>query len=1168
MKEPEQTKQDRIARDIFLHVVELQSAEERAAYLDGACRLDEDLRLRVEALLRSDASDSFLELPAMKIPMADATDSLPCEVSGSVIGSQNENSADPIDRLRVGPFDKLMAGRYKLLEKIGEGGMGVVYMAEQTEPVLRKVALKIIKLGMDTKQVVARFEAERQALALMDHPNIAKVLDGGTTETGRPYFVMELVQGIPITEFCDKNKLTTKERIELFLPVCQAIQSAHQKGIIHRDIKPNNVLVSFLHGEPVAKVIDFGIAKATNQKLTEKTLFTQFASMIGTPAYMSPEQAEMSVIDVDTRTDVYSLGVLLYELLTGTTPFPEKRLRSAGYGEMRRIIAEEEPEKPSTRMSTIEGELKTAVSRFRKADIPALQRDFKGDLDWIAMKCLEKDRRRRYETPSELAADLRRHLNDEPVSAAAPSSAYRFQKAWRRNKVVYTAGTAVFAALVIGISISVWQAISARHARDGEKLQRTLAEQSQKEAEANAQAAQRQQQAAERNERRAISLAEEMRLRSYVSDMKAAQVALDRSNFLRARMLLDRYLPQTGETDLRGLEWRYLWSLARGNERDKFDPHNGIASYAGYSPDGRFLATAGFDHKMKIWDAATHRPVTELEIGDLPADFNRMNFVPFSPDGKRFAAIQGGELKLWDTTTWSVVDHFGEAEYPVIFASRTNLLTARVGRITKIWNLETGQSQEVPPEKFPKGYAQPWALSPNGKLFAQSRNGSRLTLWKLPEVEKIVELEQSASNALLFSPSGKLLAQAGGCELRLWDVDARKIIAKTQAHPDRFVGLAFSPDGSLLATSGADQLVHLWSVPELTSVETYQGHINEIWKVNFSPDGRTLVSGGKERTIRFWDVSSRSAKGEETGGPEGALGLLDRVYIDSHTQSLTSLEKDDFFQYWKIDQGRLAPDIRLHVALRQSAVFSGDGKLYVNPTKGGYELFDSWTSQAIKKITINEGRVYRGPNTLSTDGKLLVGWAGPEDGWRILDIESEKEIARLPGPSTVAYGFRSAFSPDGRILAYPGPDWTFRLWDVAERKELAVLAGHTWTVRNCDFSHDGKLLVTTSWDGAARIWEAPSGKLHVPPLLGHVVSINSTAFTPDGRTLLTCGDDFTLRMWNVSTGQEMLLIPQISGMMLADGGDTMVFGIEGKPGSTLVSVPTLEEIDKIEAQGR
>ena len=308
-------------------------------------------------------------------------------------------------------------------------------MAEQTEPVRRKVAFKIIKLGMDTKHVVARFEAERQALALMDHSNIANVLDGGSTDSGRPYFVMELVQGVPITEFCEKNKLSTRERLDLFLPICHAIQSAHQKGVIHRDIKPSNVLVSLHHGEPMAKVIDFGIAKATHQRLTEKTLFTNYATMIGTPAYMSPEQVEMSTMDVDTRTDVYSLGVLLYELLTGTTPISEQRLRSVGYGEMQKIIAEEEPDKPSTRVSRI---TEQAV-KGRRTLAEDARHTLQGDLDWIVMKCLEKDRRRRYDTPNELAADVERHLEDRPVNARPPTWGYRFQKAWRRNKVAYAA---------------------------------------------------------------------------------------------------------------------------------------------------------------------------------------------------------------------------------------------------------------------------------------------------------------------------------------------------------------------------------------------------------------------------------------------------------------------------------------------------------------------------------------------------------------------------------------------------------------------------------------------------------------------------------------------------------------------------------------------------------
>jgi serine/threonine protein kinase len=423
---------------IYANALEKSTAEDRSAFLDQACADDVRLRERVERLLRAQPNvDSFLESPSPELISAASQTSI--EKPGTLIGP------------------------YKLLEQIGEGGFGVVYMAEQQEPIRRRVALKIIKPGMDTREVIGRFEAERQALALMDHPHIAHVLDAGATESGRPYFVMELVKGVPITEYCDQCNLTTRERLHLFVSVCQAIQHAHQKGIIHRDVKPTNVMIAMQDSKPMPKIIDFGVAKAINQRLTEQTLLTNFAQMIGTPLYMSPEQAEMSPLDVDTRSDIYSLGVLLYELLTGTTPFSKERLKEASYEELRHIIREEEPPKPSTRLSTL-GDLADTVAEHRRTDLRRLSQLVRGDLDWIVMKALEKDRTRRYETANELARDIERYLNEEAVEACPPSAGYKFRKFARRNKAALITTAVVAISLVTGTALAMWQANAAQEA--------------------------------------------------------------------------------------------------------------------------------------------------------------------------------------------------------------------------------------------------------------------------------------------------------------------------------------------------------------------------------------------------------------------------------------------------------------------------------------------------------------------------------------------------------------------------------------------------------------------------------------------------------------------------------------------------------------------------------
>lgn len=625
------------ANDIFVRAAEIDIPADRKLFVEQQCHGDADLLAQVHSLLAAGGQiGSFLERPAIAFPDA----------------AQQTGLYQPITE---GPGS--IIGPYKLLQHIGEGGFGAVYMAEQEKPVRRKVALKIIKPGMDTREVIARFESERQALAMMDHPNIARVFDAGATENGRPYFVMELVRGIPITEFCDKNKFSTEQRLKLFIAVCHAVQHAHHKGIIHRDIKPSNVMITLHDGVPVVKVIDFGVAKATAQKLTERTLFTAYGQMIGTPAYMSPEQAEMSGLDIDTRSDIFSLGVLLYELLTGTTPLDGKQLRKAGYIEMQRLIREEEAPRPSTRFSSM-GDEATVLANNRSTDIKRLSHDLRGDLDWIVMKSLEKDRNRRYGSPANFAADVERFLTEQPVEACPPTFGYRLRKSYRRNRAVLTMMSVIAAVLLLGTGISLWQAVAAGRAKAV-----AIAERDDKEKALFAEAEQRELAEKAATETKAANQKlqqayDQQRADQYAWDIRSLPLVWESGNVSETKRLLARQ-PEM----LRNFEWHY-WD--RKTNPEVFNANlltdRGGARFGDmwiYSGDGRRLALSRFpthlgfgeskefdksqESTLTVWDLTTQKVIFSHRFADTrqrhaPVTLDRSQF---SHDGKRILFVRG-----------------------------------------------------------------------------------------------------------------------------------------------------------------------------------------------------------------------------------------------------------------------------------------------------------------------------------------------------------------------------------------------------------------------------------------------------------------------------------------------------------------------------------------------
>jgi len=1112
------------------------AGSERATFLNGACHGDPALRQRLESLLTAhDAKDSFLE-PETPQPNQEPLKTIKLEMPAE----------EPPDEA-VGQT----LGRYRLLERVGEGGCGVVYVAEQTEPVRRRVALKVIKLGMDTKQVVARFEAERQALAMMDHPNIAKVLDAGTTDVGRPFFVMELVRGIKITDYCDQANLSTKERLDLFIKVCQAIQHAHQKGIIHRDIKPSNILVTLHDGVPVPKVIDFGIAKATEGRLTDKTVYTQLHQFIGTPAYMSPEQAEMSGLDIDTRSDIYSLGVLLYELLTGKTPFDANELLSQGIDAMRKMIREKEPVRPSTRLATLGANELTTAAKRRSADTSKLLHQLKGDLDWIVMKCLEKDRTRRYESASGLAADILRHLNNQPVIARPPSTAYRLQKAWRRNKLVYGSAAAIAAALLLALMLSGASYLRERKARVSEQAQRLEAERQRQAAEANA--------AGERQQRsRVESLA-------YATDMNLILQALEMNNLGRGQELLNRNRPLAGQPDRRGWEWRYLWKRSRSDELANLGTHGHSVTTLAFSPVDDLLVSGSWDGKVKIWNWRDRLPAGEWDVG------GRVQATAFSPDGRWLAVRKSGYgCQLWDVAAGREIAEFKDPAAgfggAVAFSSLGNVLAvSAAGGAIQLWNPHTRSRVATL-----SGHATPATaliFTRDGKTLYSAAEDLSVRLWDLATKSEVASLKGHTRwvSSLALSPDESCLASSSGDgTIRIWDLKLRQEKLQLTNHVTLAWDVKFSPDGRLLASSGADQRIRLWDTTTWQEVKVLKGHLNEVWRLAFSPDGQALVSGGKDESVKLWSVAPKPEPPSERAFPPNTLPSGGSLSSDARWFAT--------FQEGRMTLGdtRSLRDVRDFVPDSQQAANAtanvlapGGDRIYVGYADGRVRALDLNTGRDVLSLAGHEGGV--NILALSPDGKHLVS-AGRDHTVRVQDVNTGQPIATLTVADVSLYCL--SLSRDGFLLAGGSTfDDQILVWDLRTGTQRFRLTGHKDRITALDFSPDGRLLASASWDGTAGLWEVTSGQ-RLATLRAHLLGVNTVAFSPDGQRLAGGTGDGLIKLWNVTDHQEVLTLK----------GHRDVNQVAFLPDETLVSVsldsiqlwpaPTLKEIADIERRAQ
>ncbi|MGK0184911.1 MAG: WD40 repeat protein/serine/threonine protein kinase [Verrucomicrobiales bacterium] len=1143
------------------------------AIFDAAVAISD--REQREVFVREKCSDDH-NLAAEIIGMLGAHE----QVGGFLETVANRGSG-PFVELKEGTGTKI--GRYKLLQKIGEGGYGVVYMAEQEEPVRRRVALKIIKLGMDTREVMARFEAERQALVMMDHPNIAKVFDAGSTESGRPYFVMELVRGVAITKFSDQENLSARERLKLFIDVCKAIQHAHLNGIIHRDIKPSNVMVTLHDGKPVPKVIDFGIAKATQQRLTEKTLFTQYQQFIGTPAYMSPEQAEMSGLDVDTRTDVYALGVMLYELLVGKTPFDSAELASAGYDEIRRRIREEEPSKPSTRLATLAADDLTSIARHRRCEPGSLSKVVRGDLDWIVMTAMDKDRQRRYESPGLLAKDIDRYLRDQAVEARPPSVSYRIQKFVRRHRFACAAGGITVASLVAGLFFSIYGLTQARRGWD--------------EAEVNLQASKEAERQATLQKERADAEAAAVQRMLYPSMLAAANDAVRDGRRKRAVELL-AMCPDSARS------WEWAWV-----SRSLADP---VQSFKGHQADqcvydvrfdtnGTRLVTAGEDGAVHVWNTETaskvatfnghdgpvllstfskdQQHVTSIgsdhtlrgsnvlngdEIGHSVGIEGEFTGAAITDNGERIVTSErNGKVRLWSLGLESELAVMDDRVADVVRLAATSdgskvAAVAQSGRLL-LWNSDGTRIREIREDGL--GF-ESLQFSPAGNLIATGDEEGQINIWSTRDGTRLQSWNghTRSASALAFNQDGSLLATAGwegGIAVR--DVRSAEEVGFLLTDETHIHAIAFAPDGGSIAVAGESGSLTRWSLDQLLPTMTFVGHEDLVFEVVATPDGSYLASAGKDGTLRLWDSKS----GVEIRRLRWRAGSVYSVDVNANGTRMATRGSGGVIRIWELPSGRLVREQTVDYRVRNLR-FSPDGsRLAAGALRNGarpetkdpaISIWDVETGEELIRLEGHRGQVMR--MDFHPDGTRLVttsqrGDSAPDGRALVWDLTSGEAMMELQ-PEGDAVSNSVLWSSDGSRIYTGHSDGRVCFWDASSGRLQRTVFAHGEMVGAIEMSRDRKRLLTCAWySSEVKLWHADTGELQLSIDTG-IPGISDVGFDVDDRAIIVAGMDGGLKrvsadILNTGGFQRRRETQQLASDVLDLEGSMMADDLKGDP---------------------